>query len=91
MQYEFKIIAFTNDPRFSILLTKECDKYGFMLTFIDNDNQVEEELDASIIAVTILDLNEKSLDPFKLCLDIKKTHGLPVFGVLNKFSKQIQK
>ncbi len=90
MQYEFKIIAFTNDPQFSILLTRECDKYGFMLTFIDNINEIKEELDDSIISVAILDLNETSLDPFSLCVDIKKEHGLPVFGVLQKFSKHMQ-
>ena len=40
MKSEFKIIAFTNDPDFSILLATECNKYGFLLSFIDNVDEV---------------------------------------------------
>ena len=35
MQYEFKIIAFTNETQFSIDLATECNKYGFSLEFLD--------------------------------------------------------
>ena len=90
MNYEFKIIALTSDPDFSISLATECNKYGFSLTFIDCQKEVAAELDSKIIAVTILDLNENNIDPFDLCAIIKNNHGLPVFGVLDKFSKQIQ-
>ena len=90
MQYEFKIIAFTNEPKFSIDLATECNKYGFSLIFLDSDNDILNEINDDIIAAAIIDLNEKKIDPFKLCKNIKKCYGLPVFGVLNKFSKLIQ-
>ena len=90
MNYEFKIIAFTNDANFSISLTGECNKYGFSLSFIDNESQLIDELDNKIISVTLLDFNDFEEDPFKLCKKIKINHGIPVFGVLNKFNKQVQ-
>jgi len=90
MNYEFKIIAFTNDPQFSISLTRECNKYGFSLSFIDSESEIINELDDKIISVTLLDLNNFQEDPFQLCKTIKTDHGIPVFGVLNKFSKQVQ-
>ena len=90
MNYEFKIIAFTNDPSFSMSLTRECNRYGFSLSFIDIESELVDELDSKIISVTLLDLNDFQEDPFKLCEKIKINHGIPVFGVLNKFSKQIQ-
>ena len=90
MNYEFKIIAFTNDPQFSISLTRECNKYGFSLSFIDSESEIINELDDKIISVTLLDLNNFQEDPFQLCETIKTDHGIPVFGVLNKFSKHVQ-
>ena len=90
MNYEFKIIAFTNDAEFSISLAGECNRYGFSLSFIDNESEVINELNNKIISVTLLDLNNFQEDPFELCETIKKNHGIPVFGVLNKFSKQVQ-
>ena len=90
MNYEFKIIAFTNDANFSISLAGECNKYGFSLSFIDSESQLIDELDNKIISITLLDLNNFEEDPYKLCKNIKISHGMPVFGVLDKFSKQIQ-
>jgi len=90
MKYEFKIIAFTDDPDFSISLATECNKYGFLLSFIDNVNEINTELEDNIIVVTLLDLHEHTADPFKLCKSIKNKHGIPIFGVLNTFSKQLQ-
>ena len=43
MKYEFKIIAFTNDPDFSISLATECNKYGFLLSFIENLEEINIE------------------------------------------------
>jgi len=90
MNYEFKIIAFTNDPNFSISLATECNKYGFSLSFIDNESQFEGELDSKVISVALLDLNNFEQDPFKVCQKIKMNYGIPVFGVLDKFSKKVQ-
>jgi len=90
MKYEFKIIAFTDDPDFSISLATECNKYGFLLSFIEDLEEINTELENNVIIVTLLDLHEYNTDPFKLCESIKNKHGVPVFGVLNAFSKQLQ-
>ena len=90
MKYEFKIITFTDDPDFSISLATECNKYGFLLSFIDNVDEVDNELGDSVIMVTLLDMHETNVDPFELCEKIKAKHGIPVFGVLDTFSKQLQ-
>jgi len=90
MKYEFKIIAFTDDPDFSISLATECNKYGFLLSFIENVNEIDSELENNIIVVMLLDLHENSGSPFKLCEHIKNKHEIPVFGVLNAFSKKSQ-
>ena len=90
MNYEFKIIACTNDANFSISLARECNKYGFSLSFIDRESQFIDELDNKIVSVTLLDLNNFEEDPFRLCQNIKINHEIPVFGVLDKFSKQTQ-
>ena len=90
MKYEFKIIVFSNDPSFSMSLATECDKYDFMLAFIDNIESIKDEIGKSTIAVLLIDLNEKGINPFELCEQIKKSYDLPVFGVLNKFSKIVQ-
>ena len=78
MKYEFKIITFTNDSDFSISLATECNKYGFLLSFIENIDEVGSELEDNTIAVTLLDLNENTTDPFKLCESIKNKHGIVI-------------
>ena len=87
---QFNINVFSNDPEFCKSLATECNNYGFLLTFIDNENGIISELDNKTIGVMILDLHENNINPFNVCSEIKNNHGLPVFGVLNKFSKQIQ-
>ena len=90
MQYEFKIIAFTNESQFSIDLATECNKYGFSLDFLNTLDDIEDEINDDIIAAAIIDLNDDKFNPFDLCKSIKKIYGLPVFGVLNKFSRNMQ-
>tara|TARA_B100000029_G_scaffold319569_1_gene311974 strand:- start:745 stop:1110 length:366 start_codon:yes stop_codon:yes gene_type:complete len=90
MKYEFKIIVFSNDPSFSMSLASECDKYDFMLAFVDKVENIKEEIGKSTIAVLLVDLNEDHLNPFELCQKIKNSYELPAFGVLNKFSKSVQ-
>ena len=90
MQYEFKIIAFTNETQFSIDLATECNKYGFSLDFLEKAGDIESQIADDIVAAAIIDLNDDRFDPFNLGQSIKNLHGLPVFGVLNKFSRKIQ-
>ena len=90
MNYEFKIIAFTDDPQFSISLARECNKYGFSLSFIDEELEIKNEVNSDIISIVLLDLNNYFKDSFYLCQDLKINYGMPVFGVLNQFSKKMQ-
>ena len=90
MQYEFKIIAFTNESRFCIDLARECNKYGFSLDFLEDVADIGNKINDDTVAAAIVDLNDEKLNPFIISKDIKNAYGLPVFGVLNKFSKSIQ-
>ena len=90
MDYEFKIIISTNDSQFSINLANECNKYGFSLSFIDQTNDIKEELDESIIGVAIIDLNDKNINAYQMCKEIKEEYGLPIFAVIDKLNKSIQ-
>jgi len=90
MQYEFKILAFTNESKFSIELATECNKYGFSLDFLSDIKGIDDFLGDDIIAAVIIDLNDDTFIPFEICNKIKNVYGLPVFGVLNKFSKDMQ-
>tara|TARA_Y100000814_G_C12263546_1_gene379275 strand:- start:271 stop:639 length:369 start_codon:yes stop_codon:yes gene_type:complete len=90
MNYEFKIIAFTDDPDFSISLTRECSRYGFSLSFVDLESDLIDEIDDESISVILLDINHYKKNPFKLCESIKITYGVPVFGLLDKFNKEVQ-
>tara|TARA_B100000579_G_C22828794_1_gene854729 strand:- start:353 stop:718 length:366 start_codon:yes stop_codon:yes gene_type:complete len=90
MNYEFKILALTDDRDFSISLATECNKYGFSLSFIDKIVDIKNELDDKVIAVTLLDLSNSNVDSFKLGEKIKLDYGIPLFGVLDNFSKKVQ-
>tara|TARA_Y100001934_G_C12082345_1_gene645361 strand:+ start:232 stop:597 length:366 start_codon:yes stop_codon:yes gene_type:complete len=90
MKYEFKIVAFTEDPDFSISLATECNKYGFSLTFIDTEDRLKEEINSETIIVVLIDLNNVQYVSMNLCEKIKRVHGIPVFGVLDMFNKKKQ-
>tara|TARA_B100000686_G_scaffold353118_1_gene457432 strand:+ start:2028 stop:2393 length:366 start_codon:yes stop_codon:yes gene_type:complete len=90
MNYEFKIIAFTDDADFAISLATECNKYGFLLSYIDKVEDLQRELNKQTITVVLIDLTYKKYDAFQLCDKIKLKHSIPVFGVLDMFSKKMQ-
>lgn len=91
MNYEFKILTLSNDASFSISLTKECDKYGFSLIFIDDKTDIGNEIENNVIAVALFDLSDNKLNSYKLGEKIKLDYGIPIFGLLNAFNKNIQK
>ena len=72
--------------------TDNCRTQGVPKVWVDNDHYESDILGVSedVIAVVIIDLNEELLNPFELGSFIKKNYHLPVFGVLNKFSKTMQ-
>ena len=91
MNPEFKIIVSSNDSEFSINLVNECHKYGFILSFINNHENIKDEISEDIIAVVVLDMDNDNTDILKLCQDIRELYGVPIFGVLNKLNAKIQK
>ena len=91
MNYEFKILTLSNDASFSISLTKECDKYGFSLIFIDDKTDIGNEIENNVIAVALFDLSDNTLNSYKIGEKIKLDYGIPIFGLLNEFNKNIQK
>jgi DNA-binding response OmpR family regulator len=90
MNYEFKIVVFTEDSEFAISLATECNKYGFLLSFIENIEDILSEINNETILVSLIDLNDKNYDGMNLCKKIKNEYNFPVFGVLNMFDKKIQ-
>jgi len=90
MKYDFKISAFTEDPDFSISLATECNKYGFSLSFVDTTEDIGKEIDNETIIIVLIDLNNEKYNSLRLCEKIKKNYDIPVFGVLDMFSKKIQ-
>ena len=90
MDNQFNINMFSNDAEFCSSVAIECNKYGFLLSFIEDLDQIDSELEDDVIVVTLLDLHDFSSDPFKLCKAIKNQYGIPIFGVLNTFSRQLQ-
>ena len=90
MKYEFKIVAFTEEAEFAISLATECNKYGFLLSFIEKFEDIVNEMNTETILVSLIDLNDKNYDAFNLCKKIKDKYTIPVFGVLNMFNKKIQ-
>ena len=65
MQYEFKILAFTNESKFSIELATECNKYGFSLDFLCDIKGIDDFLGDDIIAAVIIDLNDDTFIPLE--------------------------
>ena len=81
---EFKIAAFINDPAFSANLAHACNSLGYGLSFPTLENfSITENC-------VIIDLNDKSLNPFELGQKLKENDML-VFGLVNRLNKTLQK
>tara|TARA_B100000941_G_scaffold82211_1_gene56530 strand:- start:32723 stop:33088 length:366 start_codon:yes stop_codon:yes gene_type:complete len=91
LSYEFKILTLSNDASFSISLVTECNKYGFSLIFIDDKTDIENEINNNVITVALFDLSDSRLNSFKFGERVKLDYGIPIFGLLNEFDKNIQK
>jgi len=91
LNYEFKILTLSNDASFSISLATECNKYGFSLIFIDDKTDIENEIDNNVIAVALFDLSDNMLNSYEFGEKMKSDYGIPIFGLLNEFDKNIQK
>lgn len=81
---EFKIAAFINDATFSATLAYSCNSLGYELSFPKLE---DHELSVSCV---IIDLNDKTLNPFELGKIFEKK-DIVVFGLVNRLNKTLQK
>ena len=92
MNKDFNLYVFSDDANFCSALALECNSYGFELTFfeiVDLKNGFKK--DDKVFSVVIIDLSEKDLDQgLKIGEEIRLKSDFPVFGVLNKLSKELQ-
>ena len=79
----FKIAAFIEDANFTAELVKKCSELGFELEF---PSFHEGLITSSLI---IIDLNEKSFQPFELAKSLNSDNYF-IFGLVNRINKKIQ-
>ena len=92
MNSDFNIYIYSEDVNFSSALALECNKYGFELTFFEEVNMKKFlNNNESFVSVVIIDL-ENDIENKKLKLGEKAriTSNYPIFGVVNKLTKNIQ-
>ena len=86
MQYEFKIIAFTNETQFSIDLATECNKYGFSLEFLDNIEDIEKKYKSPQGIYRPVNFNKNSYGPVSLRNSLGNSLNQTAVSLLNKIS-----
>ena len=89
LKEQFNINVLSNDAIFCTSLATECNKFGFLLSFFDKKDVLNQDriLYGNFLSVAIIDLDSNNLDIIK---HIRKSSKLPVFGVCTKFSKSLQ-
>lgn len=85
---EFIISVISDDPFFCTKFASECNKYGFLLNFIETEDIFEENenIFKDNLAIVIIDIDVENLDLANL---IKGRNRIPVFGVYKKFNKTL--
>ncbi len=88
---QFNINLCSNDPTFCTSVATECNKYGFNLTFFDEEDIGSEQFNkSSLISVNIFDLDLKEFNPYEAAQKLRMTSNLPTFGVFSVFKKEEQ-
>ena len=92
MNSEFNIYIYSEDVNFSSALALECNKYGFELTFFENNNMKEIfDKDDTYVSVIIIDLeNDDKNKKLRLGEKARINSKHPIFGVINRVNKNIQ-
>ena len=92
MNSDINLLIYSEDANFSSALALESNKYGFELTFFEvksMQNYVENSY--SLISIVIVDLDSSGENNcLKLGEDIKRISKFPLFGVVNRITKNIQ-
>ena len=81
---DFKIAAFIDDATFSANLAYTCNSLGYGLSFPQLTNHSLTE------NCVIIDLNDRSLNPFILGKKLKE-NDIVLFGLVNRLNKSLQK
>jgi len=92
MNNKFNLFVYSDDPNFCSALALECNKYGFELVFFEVAN-IKNIFDdnSNFISVVIIDLDNGTADKkMRLGESARISSNFPVFGVINKITKNIQ-
>ena len=91
IEEQFNINILSDDPTFCTSLASECNKFGFSLTFFEEEDIGNEKIiDSDMISVNIIDLDIPDSNPYDIAKKLRITSNLPIFGVFNQFNKQSQ-
>ena len=89
LKEQFNINVMSDDAVFCTSLATECNKFGFLLTFLNQDDVLNKNdfFSNESLYVSIIDLD---VDNINIINHIRKTSKLPVFGVCSKLTKSMQ-
>ena len=89
LKEQFNINVMSDDAVFCTSLATECNKFGFLLTFLNQDDVLNKNdfFSNESLSVSIIDLD---VDNINIINHIRKTSKLPVFGVCSKLTKSMQ-
>tara|TARA_B110000438_G_scaffold214732_1_gene207031 strand:+ start:419 stop:802 length:384 start_codon:yes stop_codon:yes gene_type:complete len=92
MNYEqFNINVLSDDPLFCTSLATECNKFGFMLTFFEEQDIGEDSFnEKKQISVNIIDIDILGTNPYDIAKKLRISSNSPVFGVFQQFNKGMQ-
>ena len=88
---QFNINVLSDDPIFCTSLATECNKFGFMLTFFEEKDIGEDNLNKQHqISVNIVDIDILGTNPFDIAKKLRISSDSPIFGVFKQFNKVVQ-
>ena len=79
----------SDDAVFCTSLATECNKFGFLLSFFNQEDVLNKNdlFSNESLSVSIIDLD---IDNLNIISHIRETSKLPVFGVCSKLTKSLQ-
>ena len=89
LKEHFNINVMSDDAVFCTSLATECNKFGFLLSFFNQEDVLNKNdlFSNESLSVSIIDLD---IDNLNIISYIRKTSKLPVFGVCSKLTKSLQ-
>ena len=89
LKEHFNINVMSDDAVFCTSLATECNKFGFLLSFFNQEDVLNKNdlFSNESLSVSIIDLD---IDNLNIISHIRETSKLPVFGVCSKLTKSLQ-